>query len=419
MRVIWKFYRDKSFLLKISIGFVLGGIVGLLFGPSAQVLAPLGDLLLRLLNLVVVPIILFSLISAVNNINPTKLGRIGGKVFIYYMLSTAVAIIFGVFLALLINPGLGMTLPSANVNVPETPSFINTLIQIVPKNIFVALSSADILGIIFIATIIGFTMSSMFHSNDQKIKEMGNLLFTITNAGNEVISRILNGVLQYAPIGIFAISASTIGGQGLSTLISLGKLTGVIYLAFVAQFIFVYILLLRLFKIPIGEFFRNIKEAMATAFMTSSSLGTLPITIKSAKKAGIGDDVASFSLPIGATVNMDGAAIRLGASVVFAANLIGLDLSYAAILGIIVTGTLASVGTAGVPGAGLIALSIVLTQAGLPIEVVALVAGVDAVLGMGATALNVTGDLVGAALVDKSEAKNKETQTEAYSIVGQ
>lgn len=419
MRVIWKFYRDKSFLLKMSIGFVLGGIVGLLFGPSAQVLAPLGDLLLRLLNLVVVPIILFSLISAVNNINPTKLGRIGGKVFIYYMLSTAVAIIFGVFLALLINPGLGMTLPSANVNVPETPSFINTLIQIVPKNIFVALSSADILGIIFIAIIIGFTMSSMFHSNDQKIKEMGNLLFTITNAGNEVISRILNGVLQYAPIGIFAISASTIGGQGLSTLISLGKLTGVIYLAFVAQFIFVYILLLRLFKIPIGEFFRNIKEAMATAFMTSSSLGTLPITIKSAKKAGIGDDVASFSLPIGATVNMDGAAIRLGASVVFAANLIGLDLSYAAILGIIVTGTLASVGTAGVPGAGLIALSIVLTQAGLPIEVVALVAGVDAVLGMGATALNVTGDLVGAALVDKSEAKNKETQTEAYSIVGQ
>src|SRR5699024_1954737 len=149
------------------------------------------------------------------------------------------------------------------------------------------------------------------------------------------------------------------------------------------------------------------KEAITTAFMTTSSLGTLPLSLQSAKKAGISDEVASFSLPLGATVNMDGAAIRLGASVVFAANIMGLELSFATILGIIVTGTLASVGTAGVPGAGLIALSIVLTQAGLPIEVVALVAGVDAILGMGATACNITGDLVGAALVDKSERKSR------------
>src|SRR5699024_6561457 len=183
------------------------------------------------------------------------------------------------------------------------------------------------------------------------------------------------------------------------------------------QFILVYILVLRVFGVKVIQFFKDTKEAITTAFMTTSSLGTLPLSLKSAKKAGIRDEVASFSLPLGATVNMDGAAIRLGASVVFAANIMNLDLGFATILGIIVTGTLTSVGTAGVPGAGLIALSVVLTQAGLPIEVVALVAGVDAILGMGATACNVTGDLVGAAIVDKSEKKHmkKKDNQAAFS----
>lgn len=405
MKAIWKFYRDKSFILKMSVGFILGAFVGIIFGSSAQVLAPLGDILLRLLNLIVIPIILFTLIAAVNDINPQRIGRVGGKVVIYYILTTSAAIIFGLVLALLVNPGLGLTLPTASVDVPETPSFINTLLQIIPENLFAAFSNADILGIIFIAIITGFAISSMLHSNDEKVRDLGTTLQKVTNAGSEVTFRILNGVLQYAPIGIFAIGASAIGGQGINTFVSLGKLTLVVYLAILVQVILIYILLMRLFKVDIRQFFKNTREAIATAFMTSSSLGTLPLTMKSAKKAKISDDVASFSLPMGATINMDGAAIRLGASVVFAANIVGMDLSFSAILGIIVTGTLASIGTAGVPGAGLIALSIVLTQAGLPIEVVALVAGVDAILGMGATACNVTGDLVGASIVDKSESK--------------
>src|SRR5699024_8942832 len=203
----------------------------------------------------------------------------------------------------------------------------------------------------------GFAISGMRHAKDEKLQHLGNTLATIIDAGSELTFRILNGVLQYAPIGIFAIGASAIGGQGLSTLVSLGKLTGVVYIAIVMQVIFIYMLLLRVFKIQISAFFLDIREAIAAAFMTQSSLGTLPLTLKAAKKAGISDDVASFSIPMGATVNMDGAAIRLGASVVFAANLIDLELGFVAILGVIVTGTLASIGTAGVPGAGLIALS--------------------------------------------------------------
>lgn len=417
MSAIWRYYRDTSFMVKMTIGFLLGIIVGIIFGTSAEVLAPLGDLFLRLLNLIVIPLIIFTLISAVINLNPKKLGRIGGKVLIFYIFSTAVAIIFGLVIALMISPGLGLSLPDAEVDVPENPSFVETLLEIVPENIFFALSDADILGLIFVSVVFGFAVSSMVHSEEERFKKMGDLLHNITDSLSEMTFRVLNGILHYAPIGIFGIAANAIGSQGLQTLLSLGKLTGAIYIAIALQFILVYILFLRLFGVRVIQFFRDTKEAITTAFMTTSSLGTLPLSLQSAKKAGISDEVASFSLPLGATVNMDGAAIRLGASVVFAANIMGLELSFATILGIIVTGTLASVGTAGVPGAGLIALSIVLTQAGLPIEVVALVAGVDAILGMGATACNVTGDLVGAAIVDKTEKKHmkKKINKAAYS----
>ncbi|MCM3089296.1 dicarboxylate/amino acid:cation symporter [Bhargavaea ginsengi] len=405
MGAVWRFYRDQSFMLKMSVGFLLGIVVGLIFGESAGVLSPLGKLLLRLLNLIVIPLIVFTLIAAVEQLNPAKLGRIGGKVFIFYFITTGIAIVFGILLALLIRPGVGLTLPDAQVDVPERPSVVDTALGIVPNNLFSALANADILALIFVSVVVGLSISSMIHSDEERISKMGHFLSDLTASLSEVTFRVLNGILQYAPIGIFAIAASAIGSQGLQTLVSLGKLTVVIYGGIALQFVLVYFIIMKLFGVKIGEFFRDVKDAVGTAFMTSSSLGTLPVTMKAAKRAGISDDVASFSLPLGATVNMDGAAIRLGASVVFAADIVGLDLGFAAILGIIVTGTLASVGTAGVPGAGLIALSIVLTQAGLPIEVVALVAGIDAILGMGATATNVTGDLVGAAAVDKSEEK--------------
>lgn len=409
MGAIWRFYRDRSFMLKMSVGFLLGIGVGLIFGTSAEVLKPLGDLLLRLLNFIIIPLIVFTLISAVDQLNPKKLGRIGGKVFIYYMVTTAVAIVFGIVIAMLVNPGNGLSLPTADIEVPERPSIVETLLAIVPNNIFTSLANNEILAIIFVALISGFAISSMIHSEEDRIRKMGVLLDDVTASLSEVTFRILNGILQYAPIGIFAIAATAIGSQGLHTLVSLGKLIVVIYAGIALQVIFVYILIMKLFGVQIRAFFANTKEAIATAFMTSSSLGTLPVTMKSASKAGISDEVATFSLPMGATVNMDGAAIRLGASVVFAANITGLDLGFATILGVIVTGTMASVGTAGVPGAGLIALSIVLTQTGLPIEVVALIAGVDAILGMGATACNVTGDLVGAAIVDRSERRKNAT----------
>ena len=407
MYAVWKWYRDKSFVLKITTGFILGAILGLIIGPQAQVLSPFGDIFLRLLQMIIVPLILFTLIAAVNMTNLKQLGRVTVKIFIYYILTTAIAMLIGIMLGTLFNPGVGLELTQTHVEVPETPSFIDTLLAIIPTNFFDSVANGDILSIVFVAMIIGFVISGMQHGNEQKVSDWGSMLSKLLDAGTEVTFRILKGILQYAPIGVFAIAASRIGQQGFDVLYSLSRYVGASYVGVAIQFALVYMLILFLFKIPVMQFFKNIREAIITAFITSSSLGTLPVTIKSADKAGINATISRFTLPIGATVNMDGSAIHFGVGAVFAANIVGFELTFGAILAIVLAGTLASIGTAGVPGAGLIGLSIVLTQVGLPIEIVALTAGVNVLTDMIFTTCNVTGDLAGAAIVSKSE-KNKE-----------
>ncbi|RLL39998.1 dicarboxylate/amino acid:cation symporter [Oceanobacillus piezotolerans] len=392
-------------MLKITVGFLLGIIVGLAFGPSTQFLSPFGDLFLRLLQMIIVPLIIFTLISAVNSSNPKEFGRVGVKIFIYYMLTTAVAMLVGVIVGGWFNPGVGMELTGEHIDVPEAPSLIDTLLAIVPTNIFQSIVNGDILSIVFIALIAGFVIVSMRHSAEEKINDWGNTLYNLTQAGSEVTFRILNGILQYAPIGIFAISASKIGEQGLDVLYSLVRYVGASYIGVAIQFIFVYLLLLMLFKVQIKRFFKGVWGALITAFATSSSLATLPVAIRAAEKAGIRESVSKFTLPLGAAVNSDGSAIHYGIGAIFAANVVGLDLTFASILAIVLAGTIASIGTAGVPGAGLIGLSIVLTEVGLPLEIVALTAGVNVITDMIFTTCNVTGDLVGAAVVDKSEEK--------------
>ncbi|MBD8005481.1 dicarboxylate/amino acid:cation symporter [Bacillus norwichensis] len=415
---LWKWYYEKSFILKITVGFILGIIIGLIFGPAAGILSPLGDLFLRLLKMIVVPLILFTLIVSVNHSNPKELGRIGGKIFPYYLLSTAIAVFIGIAIAKLINPGKGLKMPeNATLDVPEAPSMIDVLLQIVPSNIFESLANGDILSIVFVALITGFAISFMRNSAESQMKDWGNMLLKFTEAGSEVTFRILNGILQYAPIGVLGITANSIGNQGMETLSSLAKYVGASYLGVAIQMFIVFPILLLLFRVPVLKFFIKTREAIMTAFVTCSSLGTLPITIKSALNAGISHRVANFTLPIGATINMNGSAIHFGVGVVLAAEIVGYDLTMGAIVAIILTGTLASVGTAGVPGAGLIGMSIVFTQAGLPIEIVGLTAGVNVITDMVFTMCNVTGDLVGAAVVDQSESKSEDADITTFQDV--
>ncbi|WP_081416867.1 dicarboxylate/amino acid:cation symporter [Arthrobacter castelli] len=404
----WRYYRDASLIIKMSLGFVLGLIVALTFGDDASVLAPAGELLLRLLQMIVVPIIMVTLIDAVSTTRSGSVARIASKAFVYYIITTVGAVAISLAIALPVAPGSGLDLPNADTEAPEAPSFVEQLLGIVPENAFAALAEGKILALIFVALIIGLTMAKMSRSEDEDIADLGTTLRKIVLAAKELTFRILGAILQYAPIGVFALVANKIGSQGGEALLALGKLTIVVYAALAVQILVVYIPLLLIYRVRILRFFRTSRDAMLTAFTTQSSSGTIPVTLNCARKAGVRQDVAGFVVPVGATLNMDGAVVRLGASVVLAANIVGREMSVPELIGIVLTATLVSIGTAGVPGAGLIGLTILLTQAGLPIDIVALVAGVDVILGMGATMLNVTSDLAGTHIIDKSEAKTRK-----------
>src|SRR5699024_9900657 len=403
-------YRDTSFMLKMSIGFIAGILLGAIIGPSISVIEPLGTIFLNLLQLIVIPIIMLTLIGALNDIRPSSLGKIGIKIFIYYILTTAIATFLGLIFATWLSPGNGLKLPEESEPVPDQPSLTDVILNIFPDNIFQAFIDSNILAIVFISLAIGFILSFMAESNDTLTANRGKLVFDFVAALEDVTFRFLNAVLQYAPIGVFALIATTVGEQSFSTLGALGKLIIAVFGSVIVQIILVYGGILLFYRINPFQFFYKIRLPISTAFFTQSSTGTLPITLKTAKIPEINDGVGKFTLPIGATINMDGAAIRLGASVVFAANIIGLDLSFTTLLGIVVTATLISIGTAGVPGAGIVALSVVLTQFDLPMEAVALVAGIDVILGMAATACNIAGDLVGAAAVSQSENKHQNVR---------
>ncbi|WP_077300663.1 dicarboxylate/amino acid:cation symporter [Virgibacillus pantothenticus] len=402
---IWKKYKQTSFVIKMTVAFVLGIIAGVVLQNQTNVLEPLGTLLIHLLSLIAIPVIFLTVVLAVNQMKITQLGRMGGKLILYYIATTAAAVLIGLALALWINPGTSLTLPDTQVEEPETPSVSDVLLQIVPKNIFAAFSSGDLMAILFIAVIMGVAISAMRYSEDKKMKEYGDLLNTLFTALNEMFYKILQGVLLYAPIGIFAISATAFGSQGWETFQSLLKFTAVFYAGILLLWLLVYAGFLKLSKTPVIPFFKQTKEAYTTAFFTSSSIASLPIAIRSAKKAGISETTANFALPLGAVFNSDGGALRMGVSLVFAANIMNLNLSPTDFLVIVIIGTLLSIGTAGVPAAGLVTLSAVLSMFGLPLEIVALIAGVDALIGMAGTASNVIGDIVGACVVDKSERK--------------
>ncbi|MDQ0429286.1 Na+/H+-dicarboxylate symporter [Planomicrobium stackebrandtii] len=405
MKTAWRYYVNASLIFKITIALILGVGVGLIFGEQAAVLAPLGDLLLNLLTFLIIPLILFTMMVGINQSSIGDLGRMGGKVFAYYTLSSAFAIIVGLAVASFFQPGTGMQLQgNETFDVPENPGIVSVLLNIVPSNIFTAFTELNLLGIIFTAFAFGIALSYMRHSSE--LESLGEHLYKTVNALNEMTMLVLKAVLQYVPIGIFAIMAETVGSQGFNTLLSLGEMVLVLYVALIAQ-VLLYTSVLLIFKVKPGQFFKQARTPMLTAFVTQSSSGTLPLTLDAAKNLGLSKSLYGFSLPLGATINMDGAAIRIAVSAVFAANLVGDPLSLSEMLMVVLVGTLASIGTAGVPGAGIVMIATVFVQLGLPMEAVALLVSIDALVGMGCTALNITGDLVGTTVIDKNEKKRK------------
>ncbi|GAB4071910.1 dicarboxylate/amino acid:cation symporter [Barrientosiimonas marina] len=408
MKKLWRGYLDTSLITKITVALVLGILAGLLFGEDATVLSPLGDLLLRLLQFLIVPLILFTLIVGLNQANLASLGRMGGKVFIYFVGTSALAIVVGIAIASLFNPGTGLTLDgSDSFDVPDDPGVVSVLLSIVPKNIVTAFSELNLLGIIFTAFVFGIALSILRAT--ESTKEVGEAAYNVISGLNEATMRIMQWIIQYVPIGIFAIIAKVVGNQGASTLLDLGGMIGVLYIALIVQLL-LYVLIMAFNKINIREFFRFGRTPMITAFVTQSSSGALPLTLNAADRLKLPKSLYGFSLPLGATINMDGAAIRIAVSAVFAANVVGDPLSFIEILQVVLIGTLASVGTAGVPGAGMIMIATVFSQIGLPMEAVGLLSAVDVLVGMGCTSLNVTGDLAVTSLIGRKEKDQKKTE---------
>ncbi len=393
----------SKILYGFSLGVVLGVILNLFEIPSSNnILIFLtfgGELFLKTLKMMVVPVVFFSLVCGVCNLkNLNSLGRIGLKSIILYITTTFLAITLSLNLASIIGPGSEVNNLNIdqNIIVNKAPSLIDTFLNIVPDNPFKSLASGNMLQVIFFSILMGSGISLV--KNNNSIKKFFNEI-------NDSIMKILGIILKIAPFGIFCLISKTFASQGISTIFELIKYFLVVVLALGIQVLFVYIPLVKLLgKTKIKDFFIGIKDAIIFAFSTSSSSATIPVTLKSLEdNLKIRKKIASFTVPLGATINMDGTAIMQGVATVFIANLYGIDLMFNDFVSIIITATLASIGTAGVPGVGIIMLGMVLNQVGLPLEGIAIIMGVDRFLDMLRTSVNVTGDATISVIINKTE----------------
>jgi len=398
-----------NLVTQIFIAFIVAVILGLIFGKSIEVIKPLGDLFLRLIKFIIAPLILSTLVVGIaSGGDPKQLGRIGLKTIVYYLVTTALAITIGLAVALAFSPGKGLDIeldPAQTADIAqaeETPGAIQTLLEIVPTNPFEALATANVLQIIFFALFIGIGITLV----GAKAKPV----LTFFDGFSEVMYRITGIIMKFAPIGILGLVAPVVGAYGLSVLLPLLKVILAVLVACIAHMVLVYSSAVKVFaKMNPLRFFKGMTPAGIVAFSTASSAGTLPVTIKNVEEnLGVPKKISSFVLPLGATINMDGTAIYQGVSVVFIAQFFNLDLSIMQLLTVVLTTVLASIGTAGVPGAGLIMLTMVLSSVGLPLEGIALIAGIDRILDMLRTLVNIIGDASAAVVVAGSEKELKE-----------
>ena len=394
---------------QIGIGFILGIVAGAVLGEKVQIVEPVGSIFLTLLKMLIVPLVFSSLVVGAASIgDPRDLGRIGIKTIAFYLVTTAVAITIGLLLGNFLQPGVGLAIgEGAAFKAPEAPSIkakdvtppklIDTLMNLIPLNPVEAMAKGNMLQIIVFALFLG--VSAVLAG------EKGKPFINFFDSLAETMYKLTGIVMKIAPYGVFALIAVTVSKYGMSVLAPFAKVILAVYVGCALQVILVYSGLITVFvkKSPFW-FLKGIREAGLTAFVTRSSSATLPITMRNTQEnLGVSEKVSSFVLPLGATINMDGTALYQGVCALFVAQAYGLTLGMGAQLSIILTATLASIGTAGVPGAGLIMLTLVLTAVGLPLEGAALVAGIDAVLDMARTSVNVIGDSCVAAVVASTE----------------
>ncbi|WP_295297357.1 dicarboxylate/amino acid:cation symporter [uncultured Brachyspira sp.] len=410
----------SKLLIMILISLIIGAVLGMLASAYASeetlktlisISDPIGNIFIRLLKMIVMPVIIFTLISGVSSISPKHLGIVGIVILIFYMITSVISSVFGLAVGNLLKPGLDLDLNMAMATTKEfvKPNFIDTLLSTIPTNPFssFAKNDGDVLPTIFFSIFFGISLA--FCRDNENTKNSADIVYKFFDGCTNIIIKIVGWIMFYAPIGVFALIFTVFAKNGPESFKSLLKVTYTIYIAFAIQLIIVYSIINLIFGINPKKFLVKIFEPLFTAFVTRSSGGTLPISMKVAdEKMGINQGIYSFTLPLGATINMNGTAIYLGICSIFISNATGNALGFNAQLTVVVVSVLAAVGTAGVPGAGSIMLLMVLNSIGLDINsdvnvaaAYGMILGIDAILDMGRTALNISGDLCGTAVVAK------------------
>ncbi|WP_135305338.1 dicarboxylate/amino acid:cation symporter [Haloarcula amylovorans] len=400
---LWRQYRSVPLIYRIFVAFVLGSVAGLVFGDRMAIVTPLGDLFLRLLDMLVIPIIVFTLLTGIRQLSPARLGRIGGATVGLYAVTTTIAGIIGLAVANVLQPGRGVELVGGEAQSQSPPSLMEVVLGIVPSNPVAAMAEGNLLATVFFVIVFGIALTYV-RAQKPDLADSVDSVFEAFEVGAEAMFVVVRGVLEYGVIGVFALMAAGIGTEGIGVFTTLGELVLAIAIAIVVHIGVTYLLILMVLIADVSPlaFLAGAKDAMVTAFATRSSSGTLPVTMRNAEEdLRIAERVYSFTLPVGATANMDGAAIRQAITVMFAANVVGQPLVLTEQVFVLLVAVLISIGTAGVPGAGIVMLTVILTQVGLPLEVVGFVAGVDPILGRIATMNNVTGDLAVSTVVGK------------------
>ena len=413
--------KDKKLGLTtwIFIALLLGAVTGIILHylvPGGYVkdtvvingvFYVLGNGFLRLMQMLVVPLVFCSLICGSSAIGDTQtLGKVGVKTIAFYIFTTAVAVTLAITVASLINPGMGLDISSiqqAETTVAEKTSFADTLLNIIPKNPIQGLAEGNMLQVIVFALLIGIILA--------KLGEKADIVSNFFSQFNDIMMEMTTMVMKVAPIGVFCLIAKTFAGIGFSAFVPMLKYMLAVFIALAIQCLVVYQGMLKGFTgLSPFRFIRKFLPVMGFAFSTATSNATIPLSIETLEREmGVSRKISSFTIPLGATINMDGTAIMQGVAVVFAAQAFSIPLGIPDYVTVIATATLASVGTAGVPGVGLITLSMVFNSVGLPIEGIALIMGIDRILDMARTAVNITGDAVCTTIVaSQDKAVNRD-----------
>ena len=394
--------KKLSLATKTFIGFGLGIVIGLVFGEKATIVKPLGTIFLNMIKMIVVPMVFFSITAGVASLGDLKkLRNIGVKVVGLYALTSALCVGLGLIMANIINPGKGFDLTalsqSTDYEAQAMPSIIDTLIDMFPSNIFTSFTNTNMLQIIVFSVFLGVALIMMG-------KEGERLLAGVQSCANAMY-KITAIVMEFSPIGVCALLADSVGAYGLKIFGPLGKLILTVYASDVILVLLMYIPMVALLaRFPVKKWLQGIWKVWVVTASTTSSSGSLPITTSVTNEDfGVSSELSSFSLPLGATINMNGGCIYYAAAIVMTAQIYGMNLTPSALVNIIISTVLVAMGCPGVPGGAIIMTTILLTNMGLPLEIVGLIAGIFRLIDMANTTFNVTGDVVTTMVVARSE----------------